>query len=456
MTEIKIDRNTKYQTIESFGVSGAWWAQNVGGWSEIDEESGIQKREKIAQLLFDKEEGIGITCYRYNLGSGSKSSGNGKYSEESRRAESFDTAGGYDWSHDKNAVWMLHEAVRLGADDIVFFVNSPPESMTKNHKGHLDRPLSNNLAKKNYRCFADYCLDVTEHFVGDGIPVKYLSPVNEPVWIWTGGQEGCHYRPLQVCGVMKTFADELDKRPSLKGLKLSGAENGDVRWFNKTYCRIMLGTKEIRCKIDAVDTHSYCLKAPVPFINNRVGYLRRYRKWMDRHFPGVPVKTSEWTHIQSGRDYGMPSALEQAKVMYEDLTILNVASWQNWIALSNVDYCDGLLYEFDDTRTFQLTKRYYAFGNFSKYVRPGSVRIKVSCGDEGINAAAFEKDDRVVLVLINTLGCSKDLTIPEGYEINSFYVTDDSHSLDSMQTEAGGVVLAGKSISTLIIERKVK
>ena len=253
---------------------------------------------------------------------------------------------------------------------------------------------------------------------------------------------------------MKTFAGELDKRPSLKGLKLSGAENGDIRWFNKTYCRIMLGTKAIREKIDAVDTHSYCLHAPVPFINNRVSYVKRYRKWMDRHYPGVPVKTSEWTHMQSGRDYGMNSALEQAKVMFEDLTILNVTSWQNWIAVSDVDYCDGLIYEFDDTRSFRLTKRYYAFGNFSKYVRPGSVRIGVSCGDADIMPAAFEKDGRVVLVLINTAESGKDLAVPDGYKINSVFVTDSGHSLDGIQAKAGSVALSGRSVSTLILERE--
>ena len=39
-------------------MSGAWWAQVIGGWDEIDEESGLPKRERISQLLFDKEKGI--------------------------------------------------------------------------------------------------------------------------------------------------------------------------------------------------------------------------------------------------------------------------------------------------------------------------------------------------------------------------------------------------------------
>ena len=54
-----------YQILESFGTSGCWWAQYVGGWNNDYKDTGIEVREAIAKLLFDKEEGIGLTCYRY-------------------------------------------------------------------------------------------------------------------------------------------------------------------------------------------------------------------------------------------------------------------------------------------------------------------------------------------------------------------------------------------------------
>ena len=348
MQKLVLDTEKTFQTFESFGVSGAWWAQVVGGWDEIDPESGKSKRERIAELLFSDDEGIGVGCYRYNLGGGSVESGKGDIPNVSRRAECFyDPDGNYDWSKDKNAVWMLKEAVKNGVDEIIFFVNSPPERLTKNGMAHCGRAFSTNLSPKNYRRFAEYCLDCVEHFRDEGIPIKYLSPVNEPVWKWTGGQEGCHYRPSGVRKLLRVFVDEMDKRPALSDLKLSAAENGDIRWFNKTYCRILLRDKKISSKVDAVDTHSYFVTPDIPviklFIKNRLPFLKRYRKYLDRHFPGVAVKTSEWTHMKGGRDYGMDSALEQTKIMMEDLSILNVTSWQLWIALSNVAYCDGLI-----------------------------------------------------------------------------------------------------------------
>ena len=454
MEKLRLNPEKTHQTIQSFGVSGAWWAQEIGGWTEPDTDSGLPKRERIAELLFDKEKGIGVNCYRYNLGAGSKESGRGTYSVPCRRAESFLCADGtYDWSKDANAVWMLRQAVKHGVEEIVFFVNSPPERFTKNGMAHCSKPFRSNLSRKNYAAFVKYCLDCVEHFRAEGIHVRFLSPVNEPVWTWTGGQEGCHYHPMQVRRLFRLFVDELQRRPALADLRLSGAENGDIRWFNKTYCRVMLGDKKLRSRVDAIDTHSYCVNPKSRVITrlfgNRLSYLRRYRRYLDRHFPDVPARTSEWTHMQGGRDYGMDSALEQTKVMIEDLTVLCVSSWQLWLAVSNVDYCDGLIYEFDEPRTFALTKRYYAFGHFSKFIAPGSVRFDVDAGDR-LQAVGFSKDGRQVVVIANHNTHAVELQLPE--TVSAIYLTDETHALTPVDP-ASVFSFPSTSVTTIIIGR---
>jgi hypothetical protein len=205
--------------------------------------------------------------YRYNIGAGSKHSGKGVYSQPARATECFEVAKGqYDWSRDANAVYMMKKCVENGADEVVFFVNSPIERLTKNGMAHNKKHqlFHENISKRNYKEFAKYCLDVTEHFVRDGIPVKYLSPVNEPIWVWNGGQEGCFYRPRSVKNVFRVFAREIEKRSSLDAVRLSGAESGDVRWFNKSYTRQLLKDKNVRKRLDGVDIHSYCLPLPLP------------------------------------------------------------------------------------------------------------------------------------------------------------------------------------------------
>ena len=170
--KIYIDKDQKYQTFEGFGASGAWWAQEVGGWNHIDEKSGMPVRDRISELLYNKEKGIGLRTYRYNIGAGSKYSENSNIDNPLRKTESFGNGDrNYDFSRDANAVYMMKQAVKDGADEVVFFVNSPLEQLTKNHKAHCDKTkiFRDNLSKKNYLPFAEYCLDVTEHFVNEGV-----------------------------------------------------------------------------------------------------------------------------------------------------------------------------------------------------------------------------------------------------------------------------------------------
>jgi len=445
-----VDINKTFQTMSGFGISGAWWAQSVGKWQSVLPD-GTKTGDKIAELLFNKEKGIGIDIYRYNLGSGSGDSGRGDYSDPLRRAESFYTPSGPDYSKDASAVYMMKRAANEGAKELVLFVNSPPEELTVNHLGHTDKNRTGrtNIKKENIPAFANYCLDAAEHFIKEGLPVKYISPVNEPLWVWNGGQEGCHYSPRRCEYVMKVFAREMKKRPLLEGVKLAGLENGDIRWFNKSYTRALLRNREVRSLVDSVDVHSYFLKDNLPFIGNRTAYLKRYRKWMDARYPGVSVKVSEWCHMQGGKNTSVDSALVQARVMLEDLTILSAASFQGWIACSPYDYCDGLIYIDTEKETFELTKRYYAFGNFSKFIPKGAKRIALKTDEKDVMTAAFKTDDEVIFILLNTSESEKKLNLRFAGEM---YTTDREKNLEKSVFNANeDIKITPFSVNTLRI-----
>ncbi len=446
--------------MEGFGVSGAWWAQVVGGWQDIDPASGLPFYERIAQLLFDKEKGIGVTCYRHNLGGGSQNSKSSVFNETCRMAEChLKNDGTYDWDRDKNAVRMLLSCVKNGCEEVVLFCNSPPEKYTVNSKSCCSYPGAVNIRRKNFAPFADYLIEVTKHFLAMGVPVHAVSPVNEPVWVWTdkNGQEGCHYRPWQVWMLLRVLADKWQKE-NLPVL-LSGAENGDIRWFNKTYSRIMLGDKKIKSVSDGVDVHSYFLPLPVKagaltdFLNDRIGFVKRWRKWLDRRYPDAKVRVSEWTHMQGGRDYGMDSALVQAKTMLEDICLLRACAWQNWIAVSNVDYCDGLLYINLEKQGYEFTKRYYAFGNFSKFIPVGSAYVPCETNENGITAAAFEKDGAYTVVILNENEAEKEIILPQlGNAMIRMYVTDKNNDLNLREAQGNRIVLTAKSVTTVSFE----
>ena len=292
---------------------------------------------------------------------------------------------------------------------------------------------------------ASFAVTITPEYV------KYLSPINEPFWIWTGGQEGCHYSPRQAGKVMRVFAKELKDRTRLSAVKLSGVENGDIRWFNKSYTRNLLKYSEVRDCIDAVDLHSYFLYQPLPFFNDRIKFLKRYRKWMDKHYPDMPIKMSEWTHMVGGKNPHMDSALETVKVMIEDFTLLGVTSWQHWIACSHYDYHDGLIYLDIENKSFETTKRLYATGNFSKYIPLGARRVEVNCDDDDIMLVAFENEEKTVLVIVNPTKKEKNYTLSRDAIMA---VTNNEKNLEESTARANeSIAITSESVTTVVLKK---
>lgn len=450
--KITVTPEKKYAFYDGIGASGAWWSQAVGAWDDIDSVTGLPVRDAVMQLLYDKKNGIGLDIYRYNIGGGSAQSGKGNYSHPWRRTESFVTPDGKtDYTADKNAVYMMKKASELGAE-LTLFVNSPPEAMTKNGLAHCSKIMRTNLAPKKYSAFADYCLDVAEHFIGEGLNVRYISPVNEPLWVWTGGQEGCHYSPLQARRVLECFASRMNERPALKDVRLTGAENGDIRWLNKCYTAAVLGSKTIRTRCDSIDVHSYFLKAVVPLFRNRPDYLKRFRKFVEVFYPDAKINMSEWCHMKGGRDYGMDSALETAKVMCEDFSILNVSSWQHWIACSCYDYCDGLIYLDEENKTYSLTKRYWVTGNFSKFIPRGARRIEAVSDCTGVLCLAFEGSGKRVVIAVNLSENDEEITAEKDCDL--FLTSAECNLAENRASKGEKIKLPARSVITIISEEK--
>jgi O-glycosyl hydrolase len=223
--------------------------------------------------------------------------------------------------------------------------------------------------------------------------VSYISPINEPQWAWSykNGQEGCHYGPEEVLEVTRALIHAIDA--SGMDVKVSVFESGEWK-KSQVYIDRLLKDPEVAPRLEHLAIHSYWSKAEdkTPIVN-----------FLERNFPGTKVWQTEWTEMKEGRDTGMESALVLADTVNEDLTLANVTSWQYWIAVSRYFYRDGLIYVNLSDRAIIETKRLWALGNFSRYVRPGDVRIGAETGATDLNVSAYRSPDaaRMVVVVIN-------------------------------------------------------
>ena len=456
--EITVDETAEYQTVESFGASGCWWSQYMGLWDVPCGNTGRTAREQLAVLLYDRNFGIGLTGYRYNLGAGSADSGRGSYSDVHRRAQSFETAPGvYDWTRDEGAVWFLQKAVELGAVEVVLFCNSPLERLTVNGTAQMIRGMGkSNIEKQNYPAWAKYCCDAAEHFIGLGVPVKYISPINEPQWDWyAGNQEGCHYEPSAVPGVYSAFLEELESRPALAGVELSGPESGEWGGDTARYVSAILNVPALNAHFSAIDCHSYWsdTKSKVSFMN-----------WMRAHGIDKKIRMSEWCEMVNGTDIGMDSAIVLAKTLAEDLTVLNAVSWSCWVGVSPGGYHDGLIHAAEngagDISVVPL-KRLWAFGNYSRYIRPGFTRVEASGGEE-VCAVAFRGEEygkgKLVVVMINDDYAERTVKLNgafSAYESIVAYETSAARDLVRIAERVSNTVftLAPRSVTTVVFSK---
>jgi len=115
----------------------------------------------------------------------------------------------------------------------------------------------------------------------------------------------------------------------------------------------------------------------------------------------------------------MKTALYVARIIHNDLVITNATSWQWWTALSQCNFKDGLVY-LDDGETdgkgmkdakydgrYMDSKLLWTLGNYSRFVRPGMVRVKCDVLPNqsiknGVLASAYKGNNgNFIVVLVN-------------------------------------------------------
>lgn len=450
---MKIIASEKYQKMVSWGTSGCWWSQQVTDGRAADE---------IARLLYDDETGLGLNVYRFNIGAGERENPQTRISIENRKSESFyycnETEGKfvYDFTRDAASVKMMDKALAAGADSIIMFCNSPHYSMTASGQasGGLE-PAVSNLPRENYQAFVDYVLTIADHFVAEGYPVTYISPINEPQWDWGGenvSQEGCHYTAKEAVELLELFAQTMQERNTPYGLM--GIESGELSPDYYEYIDLFAESKILTSFCNTFCAHSYWIDND---INKKIKAGTRVRTLM----PGMDFEMSEWCELPCKLDSRtVDSALYMAAVIAEDLRYLGVNSWSSWTACGvsnnlNAQFSDRFFEVRPDFSDFSIYKRYYAFKHFSHFIPEGSVRIKTidSMENEDVISVAYERPDgKTALVIVNSSNENHRIKL-DGYVIKALYITDETHNCEKITgINNHTLLLNGKSIVTAILE----
>lgn len=486
-TTITVFNNKEFQTIKGFGASSAWTYQALGA---IEDDS--VKQQAIDMLYGDY--GLKLNTFRYNIGGGGKelgiyeNKGEEKGKDPLRGAESyfvaenfhgdyaaFSDAANYDFTRDKAVREMFEKALATGnIDEVVFFVNSPHYLLTRNGLTHGNEAYDNNLKEECYQAFSDYVLIITDWLYSNLIckydkDIKvYISPVNEPQWKWNGSgvpQEGCHYDPDVLAKFYDVFHKTLVKFNASEGTSfiMDIFESGNYKLTEsgtkfKRYMKAF-SKYDYFDEIDTISVHSYGTDTDKRTRNMLFSYLTRD---MDSR----KVSVSEYCVMESGVSEGIDMGLYSAKVILRDLALIDAVSWNYWLSVSMLkeyDYEDGLVYWNTQDNSLSAYKRYYAMGQFSKFIEPGSVRLGTEYGDtlgmNGVECVAFRKTDgTTAVIVINDSKREHVLNVVGVGDLLSGVTTDADRNwaqVDASGFASGKVKVSAKSITTFVFSAPV-
>lgn len=439
---IGVNKYETYQTFEGFGTSSCWWSQTV----DSDETA-----KEIARRLYDDDTGLALDIYRYNIGGGEHDNPDCRIWDTTRRTESFyvfnEETGEYeyDFTRDANARRMLDYAVEYGATEVILFCNSPHFSMTKS--GHASgglEPYTSNLPKENYAAFVDYVLTIADWFVGQGYPVTAISPINEPQWSWGGewvGQEGCHYTADEAIELLELFAVTMQERGC--EYALSGPESGQLSPEYYEYIDKFFASEILNDYCDTYSGHSY-------WIDNRYDLKSMVGTKFAEEFPDKKLEMSEWCELPMTIDPNtIDSGLYMANIIVQDLSLMNAVSWQSWTAVNG----DGVLDRVDGELV--AYSRYYAYKQFSAFIKPGMVRVAVMDSfEENSNLAtvAFTDGEQTVIVIVNNGTEDREIRLSGVRGSTEIYRTDETHNCEQIHSGEAPrkTVLPAKSITTIV------
>lgn len=447
--KINLSNAKKIKTLKGFGASAAWWSQKV---------STKEDAENIARLLYG-DNGLKMNIYRYNVGGGYESD-NLRLDNPWRAVESFmEPDGTYNWSKDKNAVEMMKKALDTGnVDTLIFFVNSPHfiHTVTGQTTGGFEEYFSN-LAKDKYDSFAKYLIDIAQHFIDEGFPVKYISPINEPQWKWGGEhvwQEGCHYEPEEVRDCFSAFAKELERRNS--PLLLYGPESGSINDHTKEYYSLLSSDKLIMKYLDTFAYHSYGS-------DDNASQKAEFGEWAKKNIKTNRFDMSEWCELPCKHDTkSIDSALIMARIIGEDLIYTGVDSWSAWVCVNQWDnavkedgkcYSDGLLTAKDDFSDYYVSMRYYAMAHYSKYLPSGSISLDAGCNtSRGFSLFAFKNtENKFVIIAVNNSNAKRIIEPDVSFDFAEVIRSSRASRLEKEIVKGKKIAIAPKSIATVIL-----
>jgi glucuronoarabinoxylan endo-1,4-beta-xylanase len=347
---IDVDLTQTLQRIDGFGASSAWTTTTLS--------------DAMADTLFSADLGVGLSLLRLRIAP------DGTTAEMATAQKAF-ARGARVWA----APW------------------SPPAAWKTNN--NLNEGGS--LLDAHRQDWANQLAAFAGRMAAAGVPLLGLSAQNEPNFAppMTATQkswESCIYTPAQLVAFVRDYLGPALRTAGL-ATPILAPESQDWTSFDGF--------------AGAFAADSAAMNYLGPFAAHAYGGAPHTLAAVTA--TGNPVWETEISDKVKTHDTGIDSGLRIAQMMHDNLVNGGVSAWHYWWITPGglpMDDTNGAL-----TFNGQPTRRVYAMGNWSKFVRPGFVRVAATpIPQSSVFASAFSDPatGRVVIVVVNALGSAVD------------------------------------------------
>ncbi|KAI0415787.1 glycoside hydrolase family 30 protein [Xylaria grammica] len=444
---ITVDLTKTYQTMDGFGFSLAFQRANL-----ITNMSDKTKQRYLLDLLFNSTSGAGFSILRNGIGSSPDSVLNPLAPVAPKNPGGPKATPQYQWDgKDSGQLFVSQEAYNTyGVRQIYGDAWSAPGYMktnnNENNGGTLCGVPGATCSSGDWRqAYADYLVQYVKYYGEAGVPVTRIGFLNEPEFSPSYGMNSNGAQAADFINVLYATLQAANLSSQV-GIGCCESEG----WGNQVNMVNAIKSAGAESKLAMVTTHTYTGGSNSP-MNTKVPV------WLSEQCDLNGGWTTAWySYGGAGEGYTW------ANNIYNAVTGTQVSGYLYWEGVQwPSPNTNEKMVKVDQQSPYniEVSKRLWAFANWSRFVRPGAVRVATS-GGSGVKSAAFKNvDGSIAIVVISTGGSASNVSVKvSGADTGTItqataWVTDASHdcaqttvSLATDGTLSGSV--AARSITT--------
>ncbi|KAF3908398.1 hypothetical protein ABW21_db0200664 [Orbilia brochopaga] len=382
-TAITVNVGTTYQTIEGFGFSQAF-----GRATEFKNAAAALQKQAL-DLLFSTTTGAGFSIIRNRIGSG----GSGDSIEPASPGSPSGTPK-YVWdNNDSGQVWFTQQAQSYGVTTIYADAWSAPGFMktsgSESSPGYLCGTTGHTCSSGDWRqAYANFLVQYVKYYASIGVTITHIGFLNEPDYQPSYSQMQISSNAQEAISFIPTLYNTIQAA----GLSTKIACCDAVGWSTQiTYTNALVNAGSTQY-LGVITSHCYSSDLTSPITSTNLP------KW---NTEGGPSTAFVRTWYSSG---GTNEGYTWANKIAVGIVNAGLSAYLFWEGFELGQQQSGShLIDTDGTNPI-ASGIYYAFAMWSRYIRPGAVRLGTTGSISSVIIGAFKNTDGSIVVVFTNGG----------------------------------------------------